>query len=677
MDYDIASAFEDIEMSLIKSMRNNMQRHIKEEYDEGINWTQWQAEMLSGLSQYRAENQDVLKGYMGRINAELDAAIRDAYATGESEQEIELLKAIKRGYQAPKDGSKVNMQGSFFRNNKNKLDALIYAVDGDMNKAETAMLRMVDDVYRKTLFKAQAFYNTGAGSMWQCVDMATKDFLSAGINCVQYKNGARVNIASYAEMALRTANKRANLMGQAMTREKLGIHTVKVNYRGIACPICLQYLGQVYIDDVYGGGTYEESVQTGYPLLSTAVAGGLFHPNCKDACSTYYEGVNRPPEKVTQEQEEEIKRKYNLEQYQRYYERNYKKNMRLGNGCLDQANAQKYFDRASQYKKRLIDLCDNNSDVLRYDKARISLRGVLSVDNAGRLSITPPTTKNANTGHIRNYKNDLSIGMGKTHFDAMHDIIENCKDTEVVSMWRLYEDEIRYGSESDRAHASGNYIHINIDKVAKGGTIDKPYQVLFHECGHTIDSMARKKLNTTGVFARHFSGAYKDGLFPQTIKDEVQDWVKKYETEFKKAFKDHAGDVEWFRSQGYISDWKYKYYQDGIYTASDIIPKYKKSMAYSAVEKELRGYDKIDVADLCDMVEGATNAKISCVAGHGKKYWADRTIGGISDGLATEAFAEMTDSTMTNGKSLELIKKHLPKSYELYKEMIKEILKNG
>ena len=241
MDYDIASAFEDIEMSLIKSMRNNMKRHINEEYDEGINWTQWQAEMLSGLSQYRAENKDVLKGYMGRINAKLDEAIRDAYATGESEQEIELLKAIKQGYNAPKDGRKAKMQGRFFRNNQKKLNALVKSTTGDMKKAETALLRMTDDVYRKTLFKAQMFYNTGAGSMWQCIDMATKDFRAAGINCVQYKNGARVNIASYAEMALRTANKRANLMGQAMTREKWGIHTVKINYRGIACPICLQY----------------------------------------------------------------------------------------------------------------------------------------------------------------------------------------------------------------------------------------------------------------------------------------------------------------------------------------------------------------------------------------------------------------------------------------------------
>ena len=393
MDYDIAGAFEDIEMALIKSMRNNMQRHIKEEYDEGINWTQWQAEMLHGLSQYRAENQDVLKDYMRRINAELDAAIRDAYATGESELEIELLKAIKKGYEAPKDGTKANMQGRFFRNNQKKLNALVKATTNDMKKAETALLRMTDDVYRKTLFKAQMFYNTGAGNMWQCVDMATKDFLASGINCVQYKNGARVNIASYAEMALRTANKRANLIGQANFREKYGIHTVKVNARGIACPMCLQWLDRVYIDDVYGGGTSEESMKSGYPLLSTAVQGGLYHPNCKDSCSTYYEGISREPQEITKEQESEIKRKYDLEQKQRYYERNYKRNMRLGNGCLDQQDAKIYFERAGQYKSKLIELCDNNSDVLRLDKARLSLCGVLSVDNAGRISITPKSTR--------------------------------------------------------------------------------------------------------------------------------------------------------------------------------------------------------------------------------------------------------------------------------------------
>ena len=389
MAYDITGAFEDIEMALITSMRNNMRRHINEEFEEGMNWSQWQAEILSGLSQYRAENQEVLQGYMGRLNQEIDNAIREAYATGESEQEIEILKAIKRGYQPPKEGDKTDLQGRFFRINENKLNALVNATMNDMERAETSMFRMIDDIYRQIPFKAQMFYNTGAGSLWQCVDMATRDFLSSGINCVQYRNGARVNIASYVEMALRTANKRANLMGQAQTREKWGIHTVKVNARGIACPMCLQWLDKVYIDDVYGGGTSKESKKTGYPLLSTAVAGGLFHPQCRDSCSTYYEGINREPREITDTEKDEILRRYNLEQKQRYYERNYRRNMRMGNGCLDQQNADVYFGRAREYKNRLIELCDSNPDVLRLDKQRLSLRGILSVDNAGRIEVPP------------------------------------------------------------------------------------------------------------------------------------------------------------------------------------------------------------------------------------------------------------------------------------------------
>ena len=389
MAYDITGAFEEIEMALITSMRNNMRRHINEEFEEGMNWSQWQAEVLSGLSQYKAENQEVLQGYMGRLNQAIDSAIREAYATGESEQEIEILKAIKRGYQPPKEGDKTDLQGRFFRINENKLNALVNATVNDMERAETSMFRMMDDIYRQIPFKAQMFYNTGAGSLWQCVDMATRDFLSSGINCVQYRNGARVNIASYVEMALRTANKRANLMGQAQTREKWGIHTVKVNARGIACPMCLQWLDKVYIDNVYGGGTAKESEATGYPLLSVAVEGGLYHPQCKDSCSTYYEGINRKPREITDTEKDEILRRYNLEQKQRYYERNYRRNMRMGNGCLDQQDADVYFSRASQYKNKLIELCGNNSDVLRMDKQRLSLRGILSVDNAGRIEVPP------------------------------------------------------------------------------------------------------------------------------------------------------------------------------------------------------------------------------------------------------------------------------------------------
>lgn len=370
-EYDVVEIFQDIEMELIKSMKRNMKRHIGEEIQEDINWTQWQAEMLNGLAQYKAENADKLQGYYSTINDDIEELIRQAYKLGETEQEIEILKAIQEGFKANKVDT---LQGSFFKLNKEKLNALIKSVLYDFEMAESAILRMADDVYRQTIFKAQMFYNSGASTLWKAVDMATKDFLSAGLNCIEYRNGARVNIASYSEMAIRTANKRANLMGSANKREEWGIHTVKMSSHSSACPMCIQWQGKVYIDDVYGKGTKEESIKSKYPLLSEAIKGGAMHPNCKNGLSTYYEGISNPPKNPTKEEKEEMSRRYDLEQRQRECERNIRKYKRLEAGCIDADNMKKYTEKRMQWTNEYNNLVEDNPDVLRRNADRLKLR---------------------------------------------------------------------------------------------------------------------------------------------------------------------------------------------------------------------------------------------------------------------------------------------------------------
>ena len=118
--------------------------------------------------------------------------------------------------------------------------------------------------------------------------MATDDFLSSGIKSIRYSNGTEVSVASYSEMAIRTANSRAHMYGEGEKRDEWGYHTVLVPNRNGGCPFCIQYQGKVFIDDVWSSGTKEESKGQGYPLLSTAIEGGLFHPNCKDTTVTYF-----------------------------------------------------------------------------------------------------------------------------------------------------------------------------------------------------------------------------------------------------------------------------------------------------------------------------------------------------------------------------------------------------
>ena len=57
-DYNLSEAFAVIEDYLIDSMRRNMLRHIAQEQREYFSWSQWQADMLSGLREYKRENAD-------------------------------------------------------------------------------------------------------------------------------------------------------------------------------------------------------------------------------------------------------------------------------------------------------------------------------------------------------------------------------------------------------------------------------------------------------------------------------------------------------------------------------------------------------------------------------------------------------------------------------------------
>jgi hypothetical protein len=278
-------------------------------------------------------------------------------------QEANILEAIKGGFKLYDYESSGSIRGSFFKINDRKLNALVKATKSDMAKAETAMLRTANDEYRKIIFNAETFYNTGAGTLQQCVDMATRDFLAKGITCIEYANGARVGIDVYSRMALRTAQTRAYLTGEATKRDEWGVNTVIVNKRGVACPMCLKWVGKVYYDDVWGSSPIPTVPK--YPRLSEAVAGGLYHPNCKDIHTTFFEGINTPPEPMTQKQIDEANRVYALEQRQRYNERQIRKYKRLWSGSVDPDNALKYKEKLHEWQAENDRFVKANSDVLK------------------------------------------------------------------------------------------------------------------------------------------------------------------------------------------------------------------------------------------------------------------------------------------------------------------------
>lgn len=108
-------------------------------------------------------------------------------------------------------------------------------------------------------------------------------------------------LADYAEMAIRTASKRAYLQGEGEKRQEWGISTVIMNKRGNPCPKCLPFVGKVFVDDVWSSDAKDgKSPMTGlkYPLISKDISAGFYHSRCKDSHTTYFEGISTPPDEV-------------------------------------------------------------------------------------------------------------------------------------------------------------------------------------------------------------------------------------------------------------------------------------------------------------------------------------------------------------------------------------------
>lgn len=347
-DYNIREAFEKIEDELIDSMMRNFSRHRAEETKEGYNWTQWQAEQLKSLEEYRKHNAKKFGKRFKNINSKVEEMIRTAKADGNASQEAEILEAVKDGFKAPKKPSG-HSTAEFFKVNDRKLDALIKSTTDDLKRAETAVLRMSNDKYRKAIFNAQVAMNTGAVTYEKAVDMACKDMLNAGLNCVEYKNGARHTLSDYADMAVKTANKRAYLRGEGEKRAEWGVSLVVVNSRQGGCPDCAKYIGKVFIDDVYSNGKKSDG---NYPLLSTAIKNGLFHPRCKDSTSTFYPELDDLDAPLSDDEIKELDRQRGIEEKQQYAQRQAERFDRRAEYSLDEDNKRIAQTRADDWHDR-------------------------------------------------------------------------------------------------------------------------------------------------------------------------------------------------------------------------------------------------------------------------------------------------------------------------------------
>lgn len=145
---------------------------------------------------------------------------------------------------------------------------------------------------------------------------AWRVFLAQGVTGFTDRAGRRWNLATYTEMAVRTAAMRAFNDAHLARGRALGVRFWTVHPHRTACPLCWPWEGKVLTEHL-------ERVEPGVPVSGTiagATQAGLFHPNCRHALAPFLPGYTPLPEPRPEWSDVE-QQQYDDTQRQRAYER--------------------------------------------------------------------------------------------------------------------------------------------------------------------------------------------------------------------------------------------------------------------------------------------------------------------------------------------------------------------
>ncbi len=274
------------------------------------------------------------------------------------------------------------------------------------------------------------------------------------------------------------------------------------------------------------------------------------------------------------------------------------------------------------------------------------------------------------------------------HVDKIAELVAKAPNQQAAKLYVRYEKDLKLldGKYRSGAHFTpmGRGVNMNVKK-SFADVKQKSMQTWFHEFGHNIDFLVGRG-NDRGGSVKYVSTKYKENLFGNTIAKEVDDLVKARQKEIKAKWIKAADnlDFDWMieqlegssYSQGVVEKWR----SNGL-TPAEIKKEYvfkrrfNKASAFGSVEKELREIPLENRGAVSDIFEGATGGNVQAGWGHGKSYWKKHDkFSGKHAGVATEAFAEYMEC-IANPEQLEILKKYLPKSTEVFNEILDVILK--
>jgi len=330
---EVYAIYLDAEYKILSKVSKRLKRGIK-----GFGWTEKKAREVMAL---RVEIEQVLNGTIAVSAEKMDKAMTTAYKMGYNSANIDL--GIKTVLIAD-----IKIPA--------KMRNLILELNGKTVMTGQTILRTTVDGYRNIIAESSVEVLTGVETRLKATQSALNKFADSGITSFVDKAGRRWEMASYAEMATRTATGRAAIQGHVDRQLEYGREFVLISSHGNCCPLCAPFEGEVL----------SLSGSLDHQSLDDAMGAGLFHPNCKHSMTGYIEGLTKP-EKVVYKPKD-----YDNTQEQRYNERNIRKYKRRDVAALSDKEKQRAQGSVRDWQAKQRDLLKDTDMRRKYNRESIT-----------------------------------------------------------------------------------------------------------------------------------------------------------------------------------------------------------------------------------------------------------------------------------------------------------------
>ncbi len=231
---------------------------------------------------------------------------------------------------------------------------LTRAVFGELRDARFQILRSIEDIFRAIIEEVTFGVTTGVETRKDIARTALAKFAEEGITAFVDAVGRRWDIASYVEMATRTAAQQAFREGRIRAIVDSGGDLAVIRSAPSHCPQCAAWRNKIV--SVSGSDTK-------YPPLQAALDGGVFHPNCRCTINKFIPGLTRL------DTVERVDNYYPAEQQQRRLERELRAVDRVL--LVDPLN-QEALARRTLLRAELSDLLEDNPELKRKPEREVA-----------------------------------------------------------------------------------------------------------------------------------------------------------------------------------------------------------------------------------------------------------------------------------------------------------------